>query len=308
MPQPVPNDVLDRAGDAIAKRNIVLFLDIFAREIHPAFMSGYQKAMADKGIHPDTSAEKLALVQALLQLIFILESILLITHGMNYVQLIHAASKTQLDERIRTRVGWASVATNTAAFFTRGATDHLVLRFIKFMIKRHLGTAVAEHLDIEMLTYMISNVGKIVNTYPKIISHTHLTSRDVTSLSPPLYVLIGLTLLAVDESHIRDALHRFKTFIDKNVLNLSSSENTHKPSSKNKKETKQRVRMAPDVKEPTTQNNRRRTASSPVTTKKRKPKNTQPEFHSISPVAPGVVEAHPLSNSMLLSASASRTK
>lgn len=268
----VSRELLEHAAKAIGDHDVCKFMKIFSEKIYPAFMTGYQQHMEPKGIYPKVSKEKLTLVLVLLQFLFVYEPLLRVTHNMNYAELLNAA-QLRIDNRIRKLVGVVGKVTKVSGIVTLGISDRVILGVIKHFIKKLLGRHVAEHLDIDMLTYMISNVEKIVHTYSNVLFKNRITARDVTRLNPPILVVIGISLLAVDESHIHRIIHQLKSLIDKHVLgkdnnnnkNLVSEKSNHKPNDIHvATNRKTRAHIAPDVKETVVINTRRRTASSPI--------------------------------------------
>lgn len=216
----VPGHVLDKAGEAIIRKDIDGFLVIFNTDIYPPFMEDYKAHMMKKGIFPSASKQKVILVQQAVRVLFALESLLVLTHRMTYVELLHSVVKRHIGKGgIRRAVD----TSNVISTITIGQSNNLLFKMFKGFLRNILGKHFDQHIDMDMLFYMLSNVGDAVKTYSSaLLKNGSLTQRHISQLNPPFYVLLALALMAVDERYIQLALDWIKKLIDKHVLGVQN--------------------------------------------------------------------------------------
>lgn len=215
----VPQPLLEAAAGAIATRDIDTFLDVMAHDIEPRVVEAYRRKGAVQGVHVRISPQKAVLAHEFLRILFALENILLLTHGMNVVDIMHQVATQKVHGPIRAGIGAIGGIRGVASMLTMGAMDKAFVRLVTSLLQRFTGKELDKHLDADMLMFLIRDVGKLLQTYPAVLlKNGALTARDQARLQPPMYVFLGLVLLAIDEHYIQALLGRFRAFVDVHLL------------------------------------------------------------------------------------------
>lgn len=224
----IPSNILRRLYQVSLnpeKRNAATIQQIIQDEIEPRFFHQWIATKSGQHQHQQMplshrgkmmSDQKRALINEVINILFSLETVLIVTTHMDLYDLGQRTYQRIIAAHLSKWKDWVRRGVSTLKKVgPKWLNDGVYL----FLINKFGSSHIKPYVNIDMMKFAISDVSNMLKTYPvKLSLDRKLTKNDKLAMDPPLYMIFAMCMYCLDEEAIKMIIKQIQDAVEIYVL------------------------------------------------------------------------------------------